>query len=222
MPSADSTSDRVAHDVRNALMPIRLRLDALELVHASPQLRERVATLRAHAARLERLADGMQAPMLDCLPDDATPQADDSHDRATTAQAGAVATRVSVLCFDDNALLTEALGLRLALESGLQWLPPRDTLDDAVAIISAAAPQVVLLDLGMPGAQRPLDVIAAIRACGLTTRVIVLTGATGAAVRQAAREAGAHGFVSKSAPADRLVAAIRRVAAGEHVTELDA
>lgn len=221
MPPATPSSDRLAHDVRNALMPIRLRLDTLELLQASPALQARIDTLRAHALRLEALAGRVHATVHDCLAVDAAPQAEPHDTQPREVRAIAPAAVTSVLCFDDNALLAESLGMRLELEPGIRWLAPRERLDDAVDVISRELPDVVLLDLGMPGAVRPLDVIAAVRERGLATRVIVLTGASGAAVRQAVLDAGAHGFVSKSVPADRLIAAIRSVAGGGTAVELD-
>ncbi len=85
---------------------------------------------------------------------------------------------------------------------------------EAVAVVRATRPDVLLLDLRMPGGDG-LDAIAALR--GDPVRVLVLsTFATGRDVA-AALEAGATGYVLKDTPADQLVSALRAAAAGESV-----
>ncbi|MCC7052144.1 MAG: response regulator transcription factor [Gemmatimonadaceae bacterium] len=127
---------------------------------------------------------------------------------------------ISVLCFDDNELLTEALGIRLTLDPRITWLPPHHRLDGAVATITALAPDIVLLDLSLPGTDQPLDVIAALRRQGAPSRVIVITGHPGSAARTAALDAGAAGFVSKLITPDRLLDVLHRVHAGEVVMDI--
>ena len=132
------------------------------------------------------------------------------------------AAPIAVLCFDDNPMLTATLGMRLSFEPDLRWLEPRHRLDDALSLIASLEPDVVLLDLGIPGSDRPLDVLAALQTRGLRAGAIVLTGRTDADTQRAVLEAGARGFVSKSVAPERLIDAIRRVAVGETVVALDA
>ena len=136
-------------------------------------------------------------------------------------RTGTAPDTVSVLCIDDNAALTAALALRLGMDDRFEFLPPLHSLDDSIARITALAPSVVLLDLNLPGVERPLDVIRALREGGTGTRVLVLTGNPSTEAVRATRDAGAHGFIAKGVSPDRLVAALLRVGDGEFVLELD-
>ncbi|MES3033510.1 MAG: response regulator [Gemmatimonadota bacterium] len=141
--------------------------------------------------------------------------------RPTTRGHAAGDTTVSVLCIDDNAALTSALALRLGMDARFALLPPMHALDDSVARIEALAAAVVLLDLNLPGTERPLDVIRALRARNSDSRVLVLTGNPSPEAVTGAREAGAHGFIAKGVAPERLISAILRAGAGEFVLELD-
>ena len=146
--------------------------------------------------------------------------------RAARTTGGAVAReKLSVLCIDDNAALTAALALRLGMDARFTLLPPLHSLDDSLARIAALKPSIVLLDLNLPGTERPLDVIRALRDGGSTTKLIVLTGNPSVAAVSATRAAGAHGFIAKGVSPDRLISAILRAGDrngdGEFVLELD-
>ena len=133
--------------------------------------------------------------------------------------------QLSVLCIDDNAALTSALTLRLGMDSRFTLLPPLHSLDDSLARIAVLKPTIVLLDLNLPGTERPLDVIRALRESGSTTKLLVLTGNPSVAAVNATRAAGAHGFVAKGVSPDRLMSAIVRAGDPngdcEFVLELD-
>jgi DNA-binding NarL/FixJ family response regulator len=78
-------------------------------------------------------------------------------------------------------------------------------------------PDVVVLDLGLPGAVQGLDVARAIRSEGLGARVLVLTGRVDdAAVFESVR-AGVSGLVQKTEGMRSIADAIERVARGERV-----
>ncbi len=129
--------------------------------------------------------------------------------------------RLRVLMIDDNQALTDALALRFGIECDIDCLPPLHALHDSVAQIVSLAPSIVLLDLNLPGDERPIDVLRRLREQGSPARVIVLTGNPSATAVQAARDAGAAGFIAKGVTPERLIAALHRVSDGEFVLELD-
>ena len=115
---------------------------------------------------------------------------------------------------DDHPVVRDGLRGMLAAVPGVEVVGEAADGVEAVAVVRATGPDVLLLDLRMPGGDG-LDAIAALH--GDPVRVLVLsTFATGRDVA-AALEAGATGYVLKDTPADQLVAALRAAAAGESV-----
>ncbi|WP_092801728.1 response regulator [Klenkia marina] len=121
---------------------------------------------------------------------------------------------VRVVLADDHPVVRDGLRGMLAAVPGVEVVGEAADGVEAVAVVRATRPDVLLLDLRMPGGDG-LDAIAALR--GDPVRVLVLsTFATGRDVT-AALEAGATGYVLKDTPAAQLVAALRAAAAGESV-----
>ena len=139
----------------------------------------------------------------------------------TMRDAASVATEpLRVLIIDDNIALTSALALRLALETDIACLPPIHALRDSVAQVLKLAPSIVLLDLNLPGNERPIDVIRGLRERGSPARVVVLTGNPSLDGATETRNAGAAGFLAKGISPETLIASLHRIARGEYVLEL--
>ncbi|AEE44570.1 response regulator [Cellulomonas fimi] len=122
----------------------------------------------------------------------------------------------TVLLVDDQALLRS--GFRLVIESEPDLRVVGEAADGRVALdqVAALAPEVVLMDIRMPG----MDGIEATRrivAAHPGSRVLVLTTFDVDDLAFAALRAGASGFLLKTARPDELVDAIRTVAAGTSV-----
>ena len=128
---------------------------------------------------------------------------------------------MSVLIVDDNAALTGALAMRLAMDGGFECFPAMHELCSAVEQITALQPAIVLLDLNLPGTEGPLDVIRGLRTSAPDTRVIVLTGNPSEEAVRGARDAGAAGFVAKGVAPDRLLNVMRRATTDGFLLELD-
>ncbi len=121
-----------------------------------------------------------------------------------------------VLLADDQELMR--LGFRMVIESQHDLAVAGEAADgeDAVAQAAALAPDVVLMDVRMPG----LDGIEATRrivARDERVRIVVLTTFDVDEHAYAALRAGASGFLLKDAPPAELLAAIRAVASGDAV-----
>ncbi len=122
----------------------------------------------------------------------------------------------TVLLVDDQALLR--MGLRMVIDAEPDLDVVGEASDGAVAVdqVAALAPDVVLMDIRMPG----MDGIEATRLLAQdhpSTRVLVLTTFDVDEYAFAALRAGASGFLVKSARPEELVDAIRTVASGSSV-----
>lgn len=122
--------------------------------------------------------------------------------------------RIRVLLVDDQALFREGMATLLGLNSELEIVGEAADGAQAVAACARLRPDVVLMDLRMPG----LDGVEAtrrIRQDWPAARVLVLTTFEEDAEVFAAIRAGAAGYLLKASPSDKLIEAIRTVAAGE-------
>ena len=122
----------------------------------------------------------------------------------------------TVLLVDDQPLLR--VGFRLVVESEPDLEVVGEAADGRVALeqVAALAPDVVLMDIRMPGMDG-IEATARIVAEHPASRVLVLTTFDVDDLAFAALRAGASGFLLKSARPDELVDAIRTVADGMSV-----
>jgi DNA-binding NarL/FixJ family response regulator len=121
---------------------------------------------------------------------------------------------IRVLLADDDALMRTGVAVVLASEEGIDVAGEAADGLQAVAQCRALAPDVVLMDVRMPG----IDGIEATRrivADGLAARVLVLTTFQHDEYVWGALRAGASGFLLKRASPERLIDAVRTVAAGD-------
>lgn len=129
-------------------------------------------------------------------------------------------TGISVLLVDDHPIVRQ--GYRRVLESqgDLRVVAEAGSAADAYGAFKAHDPDVVVMDISMPGASG-LEAIRNIRARSPRARVLVFTMHNEAVLVKAAFGAGAAGFVTKSSEPTAVVAAIRSVARGERAMSND-
>jgi DNA-binding NarL/FixJ family response regulator len=126
-------------------------------------------------------------------------------------------TSTQVLIADDQALLRQGLVMMIGAQPDMEVVGEAATGTEAVAAAAALRPDIVVMDIRMPGMD---GVEAARKICaaqppGAGPRVIMLTTFDLDEHVVAALQAGASGFLLKDAmPAD-IIAAIRVVSAGE-------
>ncbi len=121
---------------------------------------------------------------------------------------------IRLLICEDQTLMRQGLVTILGLEPGLTVVGEAGNGAEAVAQVQALQPDVVLMDVQMPG----MDGIAATRlitAAFPATRVIILTTFDYEEYVFEGVKAGALGYLLKDSPAPELVQTIERVAAGE-------
>ena len=121
---------------------------------------------------------------------------------------------IRVLLVDDHAMVRRGMRDFLSLHDDLEIVG--EAADGAAAIEQAAAlrPDVVVMDLLMPGVDG-IDATARIKAAEPDVEIVAITSFIEEARIVAALEAGASGFLLKDAEADELAAAIRAAASGE-------
>jgi len=125
-----------------------------------------------------------------------------------------VATRtITVMLADDHALVREALGNWLRDTGDIRVVAEVGSADEAVAVAVRDKPDVVLMDIDMPGLLA-FDAVRTIRTRCPATRVIVLSGFFHDRYIEEALAAEASGYITKGEPAEAVVRAIRAVAAG--------
>ncbi|GEL23848.1 DNA-binding response regulator [Pseudonocardia sulfidoxydans NBRC 16205] len=123
---------------------------------------------------------------------------------------------VRVLLVDDHPIVREGMRSVLAAEDGIQVVGDAAGADEAVAAAAALRPDVVLMDLRMPGGRGGVEATADIVAAG-TGRVLILTTYDSDADILRAVEAGAVGYLLKDTPQAQLVTAVRAAARGDTV-----
>ncbi len=119
-----------------------------------------------------------------------------------------------VFLVDDHRLFLA--GVRVELEGRVEVVGEATDVDGAVAAIRAAAPDVVLLDVHMPGGGGRA-VLQAVHETHPAVRFLALSVSDAAEDVIAVIRAGARGYVTKTIAPDDLVAAIERVRAGDAV-----
>lgn len=124
------------------------------------------------------------------------------------AQGSPPARGVSVLIVDDHPVVRQGLRSLLDVADGVTVAGEAADGPQALSLAAALRPDIVLLDLKLPGMDG-LSVLSALREAG--HRVLVLTSATDPAPARQAVRGGAAGVLYKDIDPDALVRAIRAV-----------
>jgi len=121
---------------------------------------------------------------------------------------------IRVLIAEDQPLMRRGLRTVLELEPGFEVAGEAATGEDAVAQARSLEPDVVLMDVQMPGLNG-VDATRRIVEAGLSCRILILTTFDDEDYVLDGIRAGASGYLLKDVRAEELCDVIRRVAAGE-------
>jgi DNA-binding NarL/FixJ family response regulator len=127
-----------------------------------------------------------------------------------------VKASIRVLVVDDHQMFAQALGMLLAEEEGLDVAGAVGTAEAALELVAQTDPDVVLMDIELPGMDG-IEATRRIREASESTQVVIITAYPEPAVMIRAIEAGACGFIPKTQAADELVRVVRQAASGEMV-----
>ncbi len=125
---------------------------------------------------------------------------------------------IRVLIADDHKIVRQGLRFLLSQESGIEVAGEAADGVAALEAVRALRPDVVLLDLFMPGLDG-IAVLKALQADGLASGVLVLTSSQDDAHLVQAIRAGALSYLPKTADVDQVVASVRAAARGESVLQ---
>src|ERR1700677_4953430 len=123
---------------------------------------------------------------------------------------------ITVLLADGHPLIRKGFRLVLDAETDIQVAGEASDGATAVSMCSALHPDVVLMDVRMPG-RDGIEATRDIVAAGLPSKVLILTTCDFDDYVYAGLRAGASGFLLKDTQPDDLVGAIRTIAAGDAV-----
>ena len=121
---------------------------------------------------------------------------------------------VTIVVADDHPLFRRGVVQSLTAEETFSVIGEAGTGEEALRLVAEQNPDILLLDIGMPGAGGIAAVGQVMAACPLT-RVLMLTVSESPDDLMRALTAGARGYVLKGVSGEALATAVRAVAAGE-------
>jgi len=127
---------------------------------------------------------------------------------------------ISILLVDDHPVVRQGYRRVLENQSDFRVVAEADSAASAYIAFKQYSPDIVVLDISMPGASG-LEAIRNIRLRDGRARILVFSMHTEAVLVKAAFDAGASGYVTKSNEPAALIRAIRAVARGERAMSDD-
>jgi DNA-binding NarL/FixJ family response regulator len=129
-----------------------------------------------------------------------------------TANAGR--SRYRVLVVDDHPIVRQGLALLIDQEPDLMVCGEAEEADSALAAIAAEPPDVLLLDISLPGPDG-IELLKTIRSIYPTLPVLVLSMHDESTYAERALRAGANGYIMKQEATENVLVALRRIMRGE-------
>ena len=120
---------------------------------------------------------------------------------------------IKVLIVDDLRMFREGIRSRLEYEPDIVVVGEAGSAEEALTLIPELSPTIVILDILLPGISG-IDVAKLIQRDWPNIRILILTGYDFDQYVRACTYAGIDGYLLKDAPQERLVSALREIAAG--------
>lgn len=121
--------------------------------------------------------------------------------------------RLTILIVDDHFVVRSGLRASLELDDQIEVVAEAERGEEALQAFATHQPAVVLLDLQLPG-MGGIAVTTALKETDPEARILIYSSYARDDEIQAAFDAGALGFLQKSAPREELLVALRTVAKG--------
>lgn len=123
-------------------------------------------------------------------------------------------SNITIAVVDDHPLFREGVSRSLSEVEGFEIVAEGDCADEALQIVETVCPDVLLMDISMPG--NGLEAIAGVLDIYRETKIVMLTVSEANDDIATALRLGAHGYVLKGIGSRALADVIRTVAAGEN------
>lgn len=136
------------------------------------------------------------------------------HDESSEVCGGKMSAKIRIVLVDDHAMVRRGLAAFLSVYNDLELAGEAESGEQALRLCAQLQPDVVLMDLVMPGMDGA-DTTAALRRQQPSVRVIALTSFRDDELVQRVIQAGATGYLLKNVSAGELATAIRAVHAGQ-------
>jgi len=133
--------------------------------------------------------------------------------KVETEEAKAAGRPARILIVDDHPVFRLGLARMLDGEEGLAVCGEARSVEEAVASLDELAPDLVVVDISLPGASG-LDLVKGIKERWPELPALVLSMHDGALFAGRSLRAGARGYVNKQEPVEEMIAAVRTVLAG--------
>ena len=121
---------------------------------------------------------------------------------------------ITIVLADDHAVVRSALRLLLEAEEDFEVLAEAGDVEEAVRYVRGHHPDVLILDLNMPGGPS-IQAVPRIQEASPDTNIVVLTMQNEPGFARQAMQSGVLGYVLKEAADDQLVTAVRLVSEGK-------
>jgi DNA-binding NarL/FixJ family response regulator len=121
--------------------------------------------------------------------------------------------KITILIVDDHKLVRECWKSVLHKETGFEVVGTGGTGEDAISMAKQLLPDVILLDINMPG-MNGLEAVELIRKNSLGSKIVGVSMHIQLAYVRQMMKRGATGYVTKNSPQEEMITAIKEVFAG--------
>jgi DNA-binding NarL/FixJ family response regulator len=125
---------------------------------------------------------------------------------------------IRVVLADDHAVVRKGIREFLEGEGDIIVLAEASDGDSTLALVQEHSPDIVVLDIQMPG-RNGIEVTRALRTAGSPVAILIVTAYDDDPYIMAGIQAGANGYVLKSAAPDEIVRAVRAVHEGQSAVD---
>ncbi len=124
-------------------------------------------------------------------------------------------TTIKIMIADDHPVVRSGICQELSNHADFEVIRQTDNTDDALSLSLELLPDILILDLTMPGKVKAIDVIHQIKEKCPSVQVLVITAHKDASVVIGAIQAGADGYLLKEEDQESIPVAVRTIVKGD-------